>query len=136
VPLIAFICVLELVRQRKKFSIEKYKIFSLSSLFDLRFLTQIFILQQCLDPNPIFVSDSDPAKTFGFPTLLTVFYVLQTEIQIFGTALLSVVPTITASSSMVGKQKVINAKLSFKGTKKFVKKSRVVDQDPDWIRIQ
>jgi hypothetical protein len=45
------------------------KIF-LFQVLDLRFFTQIFILQQCLDPNPYpnpnFFSDSDPAKTFGF----------------------------------------------------------------------
>jgi hypothetical protein len=64
--LIAFICVLEPVRQRKKkFSIEKHNIF-LFQVFDLRFFRQIFILQQCLDPNPNFFSGSDPAKTFGF----------------------------------------------------------------------
>jgi hypothetical protein len=65
VPLDAFICVLELLGQRKKFSIRKtYVFFS---------FTQIYILQQCLDPNPhlnpypnpIF-SDSDPAKTYVF----------------------------------------------------------------------
>jgi hypothetical protein len=35
-------------------------------VFDLRFFTKFFILQQCLDPypNPNFFSDS--AKTFGF----------------------------------------------------------------------
>jgi hypothetical protein len=39
-------------------------------VFDLRFFTKNFILQQCLDPNPNpnpnFFSDSDPAKMFGF----------------------------------------------------------------------
>jgi hypothetical protein len=53
----------------KILSIKKQKIF-LFQVFDLRFFTQIFILQQCLDPNsypnPNFFSDSDPAKTFGF----------------------------------------------------------------------
>jgi hypothetical protein len=56
--------------REKKFSIEKHKVF-LFQVFDLRFFTQIFILQQCLVPypNPNFFSDSDPAKTFGFTTL-------------------------------------------------------------------
>jgi hypothetical protein len=41
--------------------------FFLFQVFDLRFFTLIFILQQCLDPNPNpnFFSDSDPAKIFG-----------------------------------------------------------------------
>jgi hypothetical protein len=45
---------------------EKHNIF-LFQVFDLRFFKQIFILQQCLNPNPypIFFSDSDPAKNFG-----------------------------------------------------------------------
>jgi hypothetical protein len=51
VPLIAFICVLEPVRQRKKFSIEKNKIF-LFQVFDFWFFKKIFILQQCRNPNP------------------------------------------------------------------------------------
>jgi hypothetical protein len=62
----AFICVLEPASQRKNvFNRTKHKIF-LFQVFDLRYFTQIFILQQCLDPNPNFFSDSDPAKTFGF----------------------------------------------------------------------
>jgi hypothetical protein len=67
-PLIAFICVLESVRQRKKFSNFKthpVRFFSLS-MFDLRFFQKKNYLQQGLDPNPNpnFFSDSDPAKTF------------------------------------------------------------------------
>jgi hypothetical protein len=45
--------------------IEKHIIFFIQ-VFDLRFFTHIFVLQQCLDPNPNFCSYSDPAKTFGF----------------------------------------------------------------------
>jgi hypothetical protein len=48
----------------KNFSIEN--IIFLFQVFDLRFFTQILILQQCLDPNPNFFSDSGPAKTFRF----------------------------------------------------------------------
>jgi hypothetical protein len=51
VPLIAFICFLEFVRQRKKFSNWKNYVF-LFQVFDLRFFTKFFILKQCLDPNP------------------------------------------------------------------------------------
>jgi hypothetical protein len=53
VPLIALMCVLEPVRyvSEKILSIKKHNIF-LFLVFDLRFFTQIFILQQCLDPNP------------------------------------------------------------------------------------
>jgi hypothetical protein len=51
VPLTAFICVLEPVHQRKSFSKEKHKIF-LFQVFYIRFFTQIFMLQQWLDPNP------------------------------------------------------------------------------------
>jgi hypothetical protein len=72
-PLIAFICVLNLYVRENKFSIAKHKIF----------LFQAFILQQCLNPIPSqypnfffgfgfessqnirIISDSDPAKTFG-----------------------------------------------------------------------
>jgi hypothetical protein len=68
VPLIAFICVLEPVCRKKKFSIEKPKIF-LFQVFDLRFFTQIIILQQCLDPNPNFFRIRIQPKlldSFGF----------------------------------------------------------------------
>jgi hypothetical protein len=54
VPLIAFICVLKPVRQRKKISIEKHQIF-LFQVFDFLFFTKIFILQQCLNPNRNFI---------------------------------------------------------------------------------
>jgi hypothetical protein len=54
--------------EKKKFPIEKHKIF-VFQVFDFWFFTKIFILQQCLNPNPYpypnFFSDSDPAKTFG-----------------------------------------------------------------------
>jgi hypothetical protein len=68
VPLIAFICVLESVWQRKKFSNWKTCVFFLFQEFDLRFFTQMIIIQQCLDPNPnpnfFSNSDLDPAKIF------------------------------------------------------------------------
>jgi hypothetical protein len=50
VPLIAFLCVLENVRQRKKISIEKHKIF-LFQVFDFGFFTKIF--------HPTTVSESE-----------------------------------------------------------------------------
>jgi hypothetical protein len=52
-----------LYAREKILSIEKHKIF-LFQVFDLRFFTQIFILQQCLDPNPNFFSDSNPELVF------------------------------------------------------------------------
>jgi hypothetical protein len=65
VPLIAFIYVLETVRQGKKFLIEKRRFFSLSSVWSAIF-HKIVILLQCLDPNPNpnpnFFSDSDAVK--------------------------------------------------------------------------
>jgi hypothetical protein len=66
-PLIAFICVLESVRQRKKFSNWNTYVLSLSSVWSAIFHTKNFTLQQSLDPNPNpnFFSDSDPAKIFG-----------------------------------------------------------------------
>jgi hypothetical protein len=86
VHLIAFIRVLEPVRQRKNVFNRK-KIFFFQ-VFDLRFFTQIFILQQCLDPNPnpypnpnfFSDSDSDPSKTFGFG-YTTLVYLGQTRAQ-------------------------------------------------------
>jgi hypothetical protein len=64
--------------------IKKHKFFLLQ-VFDLRFFTKLFILQQCLDPNPNsypnpnFFSESDPVKLtdsfvfgFGSTTLVTV----------------------------------------------------------------
>jgi hypothetical protein len=58
------------VREKKIFNRKTYRTIFLFQVFDLRFFTQMFILQQCLDPNPYpnpnFFSDSDPAKTFGF----------------------------------------------------------------------
>jgi hypothetical protein len=66
VPLIAFICVLESVRQRKSFPTEKVTgTFFLSSVWSAIFHKK-FYFTQCLDPNPNFFSDSDPAKIFGF----------------------------------------------------------------------
>jgi hypothetical protein len=59
VLLIAFICVLEPVRQRQNFPIEKHNFF-LFQVFDLRFFTRFFILQQCPDPDP------NPNFLFGF----------------------------------------------------------------------
>jgi hypothetical protein len=51
--------------REKNFTIEKHNFF-LFQVFNLRFFTRFFILQQCLNryPNPIFFSDSDsdPAK--------------------------------------------------------------------------
>jgi hypothetical protein len=65
--------------EKKKFPIEKHNFF-LSQVFDLRFFTRFFILQQCLDPylNPNFffiriqpkLSDS---FRFWFTTLSTWF---------------------------------------------------------------
>jgi hypothetical protein len=56
VPLIAFKCVLEPVRQRKKIFNKKHKIF-LFQVFDFWFFTKIFILQQ---------SESESELFFGF----------------------------------------------------------------------
>jgi hypothetical protein len=45
---------------------QKNIFFFVFQVYDLRFFTRFFILQQCLDPNPNFFSDSDPARIFGF----------------------------------------------------------------------
>jgi hypothetical protein len=82
VPLIAFICVLESVRERNKFSNWKtYLRFFLFHVFDLRCFTKIVILQQCLDLNPNFFririqpkySDSAPqhCAMLSIPTFCT-----------------------------------------------------------------
>jgi hypothetical protein len=62
--------------EKKVFPTEKLTFF-LFQVFDLRFFTKFFILQQCLDPNPNpnpnFFSDSDPAKIFGFGSTTLVY---------------------------------------------------------------
>jgi hypothetical protein len=58
------VCVLESVRQRS-FPTEKLPYFFSFKCFICDFSQKKFILQQCLDPNPKFFSDSDPAKIFG-----------------------------------------------------------------------
>jgi hypothetical protein len=52
--------------EKKVFQLKNVGFF-LFQVFDLRFFTKKFILQQCLNPNPNpnFFSDSDPAKIFG-----------------------------------------------------------------------
>jgi hypothetical protein len=47
--------------------------------------------------------------------LLASSFAFQGDVQIFGSSLLSSVPTITASSAPLGNQKVITAKLAFTG---------------------
>jgi hypothetical protein len=47
----------------KILAIEKHKIFK---VFDLRFFTQIFILQQCLEPNLNLNPFPNPNFFFGF----------------------------------------------------------------------
>jgi hypothetical protein len=67
VPLIAFICDLESVQQRKSFPTEKLFLFQ---VFEMRIFKIFLNFTQCLDPNlnpnTNFFSDSDPAKIFGF----------------------------------------------------------------------
>jgi hypothetical protein len=71
VPLIAFICVLEHVRQRKKIFNRKTSDFSFSSVWFLIFSQKFssynsaWILIRIRIRIRTFCSDSDPAKTFG-----------------------------------------------------------------------
>jgi hypothetical protein len=51
----------------------------------------------------------------GNMQLLASSFAFQGDVQIFGSSLLSSVPTITASSAPLGNQKVITAKLAFTG---------------------
>jgi hypothetical protein len=63
----AFICVLDCTTEKKVFQLKNLRFFSFKCLI-CDFSQRIFILQQCLDPNPNpnFFSDSDSAKIFGF----------------------------------------------------------------------
>jgi hypothetical protein len=67
VPLIAFLCVLESVQMRKKFT--NGKRFFLFQVFDLRFFTKFLFYNSVWIRIRIqirtFFSDSDPAKIFG-----------------------------------------------------------------------